>query len=249
MKNIYSSLHILGGRGFWKKEGFQSHILLNSFLKYYLLHTRGKRRKCQDLDCTMIPENTADPFKPRITDTWGTGLCGRIPAISTVVREQVPGQKGTLAYSSQPCGLYGLSGDSPFPPCSSQGNSQKSRGSWAWHWSTTWSHFSRRNNCKGNHSLLHKWRTNGKNPHSWDTLRGQKMPSGEDQELLLKTHPHWLWTNLSWLWPSSTMCTVTPWECRAWLPSDPSLFLTQKEKKKRHDKMHTNITRGTIKLS
>lgn len=51
------------GGGFWKKEGFQSHILLNSFLKYYLLHTRGKRRKCQDLDCTMIPENTAGSFQ------------------------------------------------------------------------------------------------------------------------------------------------------------------------------------------
>lgn len=56
--------------------------------------------------------------------------------------------------------------DSPFPGCSGQGNSQKSRGPWAWHWSITWSHFSRRNNCKGNHPLLHKWRTNSKNPHS-----------------------------------------------------------------------------------
>lgn len=115
---------------------------------------------------------------------------------------------------------------SPFPGCSDQGSSQKSRGLWAWHWSTAWSYFSRRNTCKGKHSLLQKWRTNSKNPCS---LRGENMPNGEGQELLLKTHRHWLWTNLHFLWPSSTMSTVTPWDCRAWLPWDPSLFLTQKE--------------------
>lgn len=44
MKNIYSCLHLLGG-GFWKKEGFQSHIPLNSFLTYYLLHTQEEKEE------------------------------------------------------------------------------------------------------------------------------------------------------------------------------------------------------------
>ena len=145
--------------------------------------------------------------------------------------------------------LHGLFGVSPFSVRSGHGNSQKSGGSGAWHWSTTWSHFSRRNNCKGNHPSLPKRRTTGRNPHSWDTSRGQNMPDGEGRELMLKSHQHCPWTNLHWLWPSSTMTTVTTWECRVRLPSDPSPFLTQKGKKKRHDKIHTKATRGIIKLS
>lgn len=48
------------------------HILLNSSFKISLLHTRGKRRKCQDLDFTIFPEHIADSLEPPITDKSGT---------------------------------------------------------------------------------------------------------------------------------------------------------------------------------
>lgn len=64
--------YITGGLLEERRLSVSFHILLNSFSKNYLLHTRGKRRKRQDLDFTMFPEHIADPPELRITDKSGT---------------------------------------------------------------------------------------------------------------------------------------------------------------------------------
>jgi len=56
-----------------RRHSASFHILLNNFLKRsYLLHTRRKRRKYQDLDFTVFSEHIADPPEPLITDKSGT---------------------------------------------------------------------------------------------------------------------------------------------------------------------------------
>lgn len=62
--------------------------------------------------------------------------------------------------------LHGLLGDSPFSVCSGHGNCQIQENREPDTRSTTCSPFSRKNNCKGKHPLLHSQRTTGKNGHS-----------------------------------------------------------------------------------
>lgn len=66
--------------------------------------------------------------------------------------------------------LHGLLGDSPFSVCSGHGNCQTQENREPDTRSTTWSPFSRKNNCKGKHPLLHSQRTTGKNGHSQEML-------------------------------------------------------------------------------
>lgn len=143
--------------------------------------------------------------------------------------------------------LHGLLGDSPFSVCSGHGNCQIQE--------------NREPDTRSQLGLPFPERTTAKESILSYTVREQQAKMGTPKRCRRSEHVRWWRTwadakvpptqspqcHLHWLWPSSTMTTVTTQKCRVWLPSDSHPFWYRKGR--RCDKIHTDITRGSIKLS
>lgn len=88
---IFTAVYTYWGGAFGRKRAFNPTSLSTASLHIIYYTHKRKKKKMSRFRLYNDSRIQYSSFKPWITDKWGTGLCGRIPAISTVVREEAPG--------------------------------------------------------------------------------------------------------------------------------------------------------------